>query len=197
MLNVKTSLILSPHADDAEFGCGGTIAKLVASGIRVHLLAFYDENEARADTLKAADTLQVEITVDCIPARNFPMYRQYILEKLIELKKEMNPDLVIQPSLSDIHQDHQTVAQEGVRAFKDTNLWGYEVPWNNLNFDAQLFVSLEDNHVETKIEAIKCYKDQARRPYANEDYIRSVMISRGMQVGVKNAEAFNVIRQVL
>ena len=36
------------------------------------------------------------------------------------------------PSLNDIHQDHATIAQEGLRAFKGCTILGYELIWNNL-----------------------------------------------------------------
>lgn len=194
MLRNKTVLVLDPHSDDGAFGCGGTIAKLVSGGVaRVYALSFLGLNSER---IQAASVLQMDMRLLDLPVRHFSAHKQEILEKLVALKKEIKPDLVIQPSLSDIHQDHQVIAQEGLRAFKDTTLWGYELPWNNLNFAAQLFVSLDDSHVETKIEAIKYFESQKHRPYANEKYIQSLMMTRGVQVGVKNAEAFNVIRQV-
>jgi len=56
------------------------------------------------------------ITYD-FPVREFPKYRQEILEKLIVLKKEVQPDLVLLPSSSDIHQDHHQIYIEGLRAF--------------------------------------------------------------------------------
>jgi N-acetylglucosamine malate deacetylase 1 len=40
--NKMRILALSPHTDDVEFGCGGTIAKLVAQGDEVHIVAFSD-----------------------------------------------------------------------------------------------------------------------------------------------------------
>ena len=39
-LNFKKALVLAPHTDDGEFGCGGTIAKMIESGVEVHLAAF-------------------------------------------------------------------------------------------------------------------------------------------------------------
>ena len=36
----KSALVLSPHTDDAELGCGGTIAKLVEKGWTVHVIYF-------------------------------------------------------------------------------------------------------------------------------------------------------------
>ena len=32
MRDFKSVLVLAPHTDDGEFGCGGTIAKLVDEG---------------------------------------------------------------------------------------------------------------------------------------------------------------------
>jgi len=36
----KRVLVLAPHTDDGEFGCGGTMARLVEAGIEVHYHAF-------------------------------------------------------------------------------------------------------------------------------------------------------------
>ena len=50
------------------------------------------------------------------------------------LRAEWQPDVVFQPPHHDVHQDHQTIAQEGLRAFKRTTILGYEIPWNNFDF---------------------------------------------------------------
>ena len=39
-ISFKRALVLAPHTDDGEFGCGGTISKLIASGCEVHYAAF-------------------------------------------------------------------------------------------------------------------------------------------------------------
>ena len=83
------------------------------------------------------------LTVHDFEVRTFPERRQDILELLIELWEEWQPDAVFMPSVNDIHQDHQVVAAEGLRAFKRTTVLGYEIPWNNLNFSYQAYVSLE------------------------------------------------------
>ena len=36
----NTILLLSPHTDDAELGCGATIAKLIREGKKVYYAAF-------------------------------------------------------------------------------------------------------------------------------------------------------------
>ena len=40
MNNIKNVLILAPHTDDGELGCGGTIAKLIEEGSEVYYAAF-------------------------------------------------------------------------------------------------------------------------------------------------------------
>ncbi len=38
--NLQNVLILSPHTDDAELGAGGTIARFVEEGKKIHYIAF-------------------------------------------------------------------------------------------------------------------------------------------------------------
>ena len=87
-------------------------------------------------------TTEIGIPADCLTVhdfdvRTFPDHRQAILELLIEIWNDWQPDCVFQPSLHDVHQDHQTIAQEGLRAFKRTTILGYEIPWNNFDFSYQ------------------------------------------------------------
>ena len=55
------------------------------------------------------------------------------------------------PTIGDIHQDHQTIAAEGLRAFKRTTILGYEIPWNQFSFAKQAYVVLEELHLEAKV----------------------------------------------
>ena len=91
------------------------------------------------------------LTVHDFEVRTFPERRQDILELLIELWEEWRPDAVFQPSLHDVHQDHQVIAAEGLRAFKRTTILGYEIPWNNFDFAYQWYSALERPHVERKV----------------------------------------------
>ena len=36
----QRALVLAPHTDDGEFGCGGTMARLVEAGCEVRYVAF-------------------------------------------------------------------------------------------------------------------------------------------------------------
>ncbi len=129
--------------------------------------------------------------------RCFPEQRQKILDKMIGLQKKYQPDMVFLPSANDTHQDHQTIAQEGFRAFKRTTMLGYEVPWNNLDFRTSCFVDVSENHLKSKINALDKYESQKHRNYANEEFIRSLALTRGVQIGKRYAEAFEVVRWVI
>jgi len=202
-------LVLAPHTDDGEFGCGGTMARLIEAGAEVRYVAFSIATKSlpegfAPDTLarearEATATLGISadrLSVHDFEVRTFPDHRQEILELLIELWQEWPPDAVLQPSLGDIHQDHQVIAAEGLRAFKRTTVLGYEVPWNTFNFNYQAYIALEQRHVERKVTALSCYESQQHRNYANPDYIWNLARTRGINVGRELAEAFEVYRLV-
>jgi N-acetylglucosamine malate deacetylase 1 len=124
------------------------------------------------------------------------VHRQDILELLIGLWEEWSPDVVFQPSLHDVHQDHQVIAAEGLRAFKRTTILGYEIPWNNFDFAYQAYVALEEAHIERKIAALAKYASQQHRRYADSEYIRNLARMHGVNVNREFAECFQVYRIV-
>jgi len=130
------------------------------------------------------------------PVRHFPQHRQAILQTIIDLREEIHPDVIFVPSPNDIHQDHQVIAQEGLRAFKRHTLLGYEEPWNDIIFETRCFVPLGEEHVERKIEALKCYRSQGHRMYLDAEFIRSLARTRGTQIEGGYAEAFEVLRWI-
>jgi len=136
------------------------------------------------------------LTVHDFDVRTFPEHRQDILEVLVALWDEWQPDVVFQPSLHDVHQDHRTVAEEGLRAFKRTTILGYEIPWNNFDFAYQAYVSLQQAHVDKKVAALAKYESQQHRRYSDPEYIRNVARTHGINVNREYAEVFQVYRVV-
>lgn len=205
--NFKRVIVLAPHTDDGEFGCGATISKLIESGSEVYYVAFSAceqsvlpqfpkdilISEVKSAT-KRIDIKSSNLILHNYEVRTFNFRRQEILEDLIQLRSQIKPDLIFMPALGDIHQDHSTIAQEGVRAFKFSNILCYEVPWNNLSFNTTCFSVVSEVHIQKKIEALSEYKSQAHRSYANEEFIRSLARVRGVQVNEKYAEVFDVLR---
>ena len=129
--------------------------------------------------------------------REFPSLRQEILEDMVRLRGIVYPSLVLMPSLNDVHQDHATVAQEGLRAFKRSTVLCYEDPWNNFSFQNQMFVTLTDEQLEKKVAAVYADVSQRGRDYTQPEFIRSLAHVRGVQIGVPYAEVFEAPRIVL
>jgi LmbE family N-acetylglucosaminyl deacetylase len=205
----ERALVLAPHTDDGEFGCGGTMARLVDAGADVRYVAFSTATKSLPDgfppgtlareVLDATAELglpEESLTVHDFEVRTFPERRQEILELLIALWEEWRPDVVLQPSHHDIHQDHQVVAQEGLRAFKRTTILGYEIPWNNFNFDYQAYFALDRVHLERKVAALSKYASQQHRRYADPEYIWNIARTHGINVNREYAEVFQVYRVV-
>jgi len=206
----KRVLVLAPHTDDGEFGCGGTMARLVEGGAEVRYVAFSIATKSLPPGF-APDTLAREVkeataelgipeshlTVHDFDVRTFPERRQEILELLIALWEEWEPDAVMQPSLHDIHQDHQVIAAEGLRAFKRTTILGYEIPWNNFDFAYQAYFALDRSHIERKVASLAKYASQQHRRYADSEYIWNLARTHGMNVNREFAEVFQVYRVVV
>jgi len=208
MLNdFKKILILAPHTDDGEFGCGASINKWISEGREVYYATFsackqsvlsqFPEDILITEVKAATKTLGIKrenLILFDYEVRTFTYHRQAILDDLIKLRTDIDPDLVLMPSINDIHQDHKTIMEEGLRAFKFRSILCYEMPWNNLNFNTTCFSILSQENLDKKIEALKQYQSQAHRPYSNPEFIKGLAIARGVQISDKYAEVFEVLR---
>lgn len=200
-------LVLAPHTDDGEIGCGGTISRLIEEGNDVVYVAFsvceesvpagFPRDILAQEVVAATSVLGLaEPFVKRYSVRTFPQHRQKILEDMIALETLIRPQLVFTPSLKDVHQDHAVVALESIRAFRKQSVLGYESIWNNFSFSPSCFYVLEKKHVVAKEASLKEYKSQQYRRLS-ETTVRSLAICRGAQIRQNYAEAFEVIRWIM
>jgi N-acetylglucosamine malate deacetylase 1 len=202
-------LVLAPHTDDAELGCGGTIARLVKEfSATVQILNFSAAEESvpegmdpsvnRTDCKAAALELGV-VDARCLdfPVREFPQYRQRVLQTIYDTNKDFKPDLVLCPASMDHHQDHGVVHQEACRAFGAKTILGYEIPWNTRSFRADLSISLPPEFAAAKVRSLALYRSQAGRRYMGRETVEATLRHRGVQSGFEFAEAFEVVRMVV
>jgi LmbE family N-acetylglucosaminyl deacetylase len=206
---LRRILVLAPHTDDAELGCGGTLSRLVEQGHEVFVAVFsiasdslpdeYPRDTLKHEFFSAMQTMGISnknALVREYPVRRLVEYRQDILEELVALRKQISPNMVFLPCEQDIHQDHHVIYAEGVRAFKNTSVLGYELFWNNLSFAPQLIVSLEERHLAHKWEMLQAYNSQVElgRRYFSRELVYGLARVRGVQAGKEFGEAFQVIR---
>ena len=211
MLNKKKRvLVLAPHTDDGEFGCGGTISKFINEGHDVYYAAFsacqqsvlpqFPSDILITEVKEATHILGIDpskLILFDYDVRTFGYQRQDILDDLIHLRADIQPELIFMPTITDVHQDHHTIAEEGMRAFKFNSILSYELPWNNFSFSTSSFVHLSEDDIQTKVNALQAYQSQAHRPYSDEDFIRSLARTRGVQIGTRYAEAFELVRWII
>lgn len=203
-------LIVAPHCDDGELGCSGTMARFIEEGKEVYYVAFSSAEKSvpkgfptdilKKEIKKAMKSLGLiknHLILLDYGTRVFPEHRQEILDDLIKLNKTIRPDLVFVPSTYDTHQDHQTISQEGFRAFKRCSILGYELPWNNITFSTDCFIMLEEKHILKKIKALSGYQSQSKKFYMSSQFTKSLATSRGASINVRWAEAFQIIRWIL
>lgn len=206
-------LLLSPHTDDVEMGCGGSVCKFIEEGHDVFWVVFstaedsvpkgFFKDTLKKEFLKVMEDLGLKkenYVIHNFKVRNLHEKRQEILEELIRIRDDFKPDLVISPSLNDFHQDHQIVANEAVRAFKKcSSIIGYELPWNHITFNTSLFIKLDSKHIEKKFNLLKNYKTQFSmgRNYFSKEQIFGLAKVRGVQCDSEYAEAFEVIRWII
>ena len=208
-MNKKKVLVLAPHTDDAEIGCGGTISFLKRNDYEIYIAAF----SSAADSLPSympKDTLANEYLVSAdrmkvvtpekylynYPVRVFKDHRQEILDILIGLRNDIRPNIVLLPATSDFHQDHQVISEEGIRAFKNSTILGYELPWNHNEFSCNYFFHLSEKDINNKWKYMSSYKSQVElnRGYFVKDKIFSWAKMRGLQCNSVYAECFEHIR---
>lgn len=207
MIRNKSILVLAPHTDDGELGCGGTISTMQSEGSTIYYVAFsscetsvpecYPRDILRKEVIEATSRLGIpseNVFIEEFEVRTFNSHRQQILDRMIYYRKKFNPDTVFIPSLSDVHQDHQTIRDEAIRAFKNCTILGYELPWNTFTSDTQFFFGISHEHIDRKLSALSAYKSQSVKNYFKPEFIKGLACVRGVQSGLEYAEAFQVVR---
>jgi len=221
----KKVLILAAHPDDEILGCGGLIAKyhknikfrvvFIAEGssCRFAPTAINEikaainerENSARNALKKFSPESITFENHECGKLDSIPIID---INKIIERHiKEFNPDTVISHSHTDANSDHRRIAESVIMATRPGALntvktvISMEIPssteWNfNSVFEPNLFLSINDNQLNEKIEALEKYNSEIKAfPFPRSaEGIKTFARYRGLQSGNSLAEAFRIIR---
>lgn len=214
MFKGKKILCVSAHMDDVEFGCGGLISSLSKDSDIYVLVLSKDRKNSRGEVQEvrvleeqyaAMDILGVTkeniFLADGIPGQLFPEYRQNVLEAMYDIDSKLRPDIIITPSLNDVHQDHRTVCRSAQKAFNRRIRLAYEVINSSDGFVPTLFFEVSDYALNAKVQAVHCYRSQAdptvtSAHYFDRDAIESLARLRGVRMGVQYAESFEVMNLV-
>ena len=214
-------LIIAPHMDDETLGCGGTIIRHIEAGDQVAVCIVanraynhkYEPDliEKEKQCCKNAQKIlsYQELFFLDLPDEKLDQSQIDVITPIEKVATECKPDIAYIPHRGDLNQDHRAVFEASRVAFRPnamhqiTTLRTFEVPsstdqvpgTNEWPFLPNYFVNIE-NVLEKKLEAMACYSKESKtfpHPRSSEG-LRIFAEKRGMEVGIKAAEAFVVLR---
>jgi len=199
----KVILAVGAHPDDIELGCGGTLCQATRNGAKV-IVVYLTKGELSGDaevrvkeSLDAFSVLGVkEVYFGDFPDAEIPNSRKTI-DFLEQFQIKYTPDIVLTHTTNDIHQDHRQVGWLSISAFRNVpKMLAYETPRvNPSTYSPTYFVDIS-NCVKEKWEALRCHVSQQAKRYLTYESMINLASFRGRQVGLADAEAFEVVKYV-
>lgn len=217
-------LFVAPHPDDETLGCGGTIMKNRAAGNEVHWLIVTSMTKEQGFSEERIQDRETEIEkvakeygFDGVFRLNLPTARLDIIakEKIIsmigDVINKLRPDTVFLPNCSDVHSDHKITfdaASSSLKTFRSPfikKVFAYETISETefapaLSGNAFVPNSFSDitEFLDGKISIMRIYKgemDEHPFPRSAEN-IKALSVLRGATAGVRNAEAFMLLKEI-
>ena len=200
----KRICFIGAHPDDIELGCGGLIAR-IAGKAEIRCITFSDNRKNPAlqhlipehyASMAVLGVPKENVVVKDFETRRFQEHRQEILEEMVALNREWDPDIVFVHTKSDVHQDHNVLTDEALRAFRGRTVLGFDVIRSSYGFFPSFLVEVSEEEVEKKVAALAEYKTYADKYYFAEDMTRCTLIRNGAICERKYAEGFDILRIV-
>lgn len=206
-------LAIGAHLDDIEIACGGTLAKAVDAGHDVKVLIMsksgYTNKEGiiqRSDEIAVAEgkialnTLGVfDIEILDFPTKDIP-FQSDVVNSIDVCMSDYNPDIIFTHHPFDTHQAHEGVAKATIAAARRRNTVFFYEPItpsgrSYVPFKPSLYVDIEKS-LDKKIASLRCHKSEYNK-FGAENWVEGVRCRcgfRGYEIGVKFAEAFEILR---
>lgn len=200
----KRVLLLGAHPDDIELGCGALLHQI--AGQTDILCVTLSDNQKNPLLKNVVNELYASMAILGIPkdrvlvksftTRKFPDARQEILEYLLELRRSFNPEIVFVHTRQDVHQDHNVITDEALRAYRGLTVLGYDVVRSSYGFFPHFLVEVTEKDVKKKIEALSQYETYRDKYYFNAELLRATMVRHGALAECAFAEGFDILRIV-
>ena len=200
----KRVLFIGAHPDDIELGAGALIHNILPH-CEVTCVTLSDNQKnpnlqnvltEHYDSMAVLGVPRENVIVEKFETRYLPAHRQEVLEYLLKLRREIKPDIIFVHSEQDIHQDHNTVTQEALRAYRGITVLGFDVVRSSHGFFPNYFVEVSEEDVNKKIEALAQYKTYANHYYFGKELLRATMVRHGALAEKPFAEGFDILRIV-
>lgn len=202
--SAQRALFLGAHPDDIELGCGALIHHIAPhTDVLCVTLSDNQKNpllknvvDEHRKSMAVLGVPEKSVVVGEFTTRIFHEARQEILEYFLKLRKDFQPDVIFVHSKADVHQDHNTMTEEALRAFRGITLLGFDVLRSSYGFFPHFLVEVNQTDVEAKLEALAQYKTYADKYYFESELLRATMIRHGALAERPFAEGFDILRIV-
>jgi len=185
-------LVLAAHPDDAELGCGGTIARQVASGSKVGIIDFTRGELGTRGTVQTRDQeakdsaqiLGISVRENLNFRDGFFKNDEEHQREVIRMIRKYQPEIVLANATYDRHPDHGKGAglafeasfYAGLAKIETTDNGVNQKPWRPKHLYHYIqsqyiqpdFVMDVSDFWETKMKSIRAYKTQFHNPNSNE-----------------------------
>lgn len=197
-------LCLGAHADDVEIGAGGTVLRLLDERphTEVTWIVLSGEGERACEARRAAALVTVgassaSVRVGAFRDGYFPDQWGEIKSWVRDTLGPLRPDLVLTHRQRDAHQDHRVVADLSWQTFRGARIAAYEVPkWDGDLGRPNAYVALDAATLDRKLAALDAFASQRVKPWFDGETFRGLARVRGVEAGVRYAEAFHMPKVV-
>ena len=186
-------LVLAAHPDDAELGCGGTIARHVKAGYKVGIVDFTlgelgtrgTPQTRKAEAAESAQLLGLTLRTNLNLPDGFFQNDEEHQRAVVKVIRQYQPEIVLANAMVDRHPDHGKGADLAYTACFLSGLGKVETrddsgarqsPWRpkvvyhyiQSHFNTPNFVVDISNEWEQKMAAVKAFKTQFFDPSSKE-----------------------------
>jgi LmbE family N-acetylglucosaminyl deacetylase len=200
----KRVLFIGAHPDDIELGAGALLHHIAPrSDVMCVTLSDNQKNlqlksvvEEQYASMNVLGIPREKVVVEKFITRNFPDARQDILEYMLKLRGDFQPEIIFVHSKQDVHQDHNVITDEALRAYRGITVLGYDVIRSSYGFFPHFLAEVSEEDVNKKIEALLQYKTYADKYYFSPELLRAIMVRHGSLAERPFAEGFDILRIV-
>lgn len=209
-------LVIAAHPDDEVLGMGATIKKLADKNDKIHLCVVSEGASAQYKDKKMINVRKEAciksgklLGISNFEFLEFPDMRLdsishlEINTKLEKIIHKYKPRIVYTTPYNDLNKDHQKVFESTLVVTRPPSsevrkILCYEIPGLvKMPFQPTMYEDVT-NQISFKIKAFKMYKTEVMKfPHPRSvKSIETLSVYRGIESGLKRAEAFHIIRHI-
>lgn len=201
----KTWMFIGAHPDDIEIGAGGTMARISEWGGKIIPLVLTSPSELRVRECLDSFGIYSGVIKGVIPILGWKdghtLCNALFISQLEKVLQKYKPDIIVTHYYNDTHQDHRVAYEITVSAARHYHtILMYDPIYpsgrSSTPFHANFNVSLSREHIEKKLEALRCHKSQLDK-YGEIEWLNALearAVYRGYESGNSYAESFEVVR---